>query len=178
MEEFDLPDDAQHILRDERIAVIYTHDKIEITQQMRRVAVYSEKYQKVFVYITNNFELSALEIAMIYANRWQIETFFKTLKQNFPLTYFFGDNENAIEIQVWCALIALLLLDVLHKGQKSNMTFSVFAAIIHLHIMNYVSISEIIKAYKTKRHRKKKEENQKPPPKKTAYPAFQTKLEM
>ena len=66
---------------------------------MRRVAFFSEKYGKAFVYITNNFELTAVEIAAIYENRWQIETFFKKLKQNFPLTYFFGDNTNAIEIQ-------------------------------------------------------------------------------
>lgn len=82
---------------------------------MRRVAVFSVKYNKAFVYITNNFEMTAVEIAAIYENRWQIETFFKKLNQNFPLTYFFGDNANAIEIQIWCALIALLLLDVTTK---------------------------------------------------------------
>lgn len=103
---------------------------------MRRVAVFSEKYQKAFVYITNNFELTAIEIATIYANRWQIETFFKKLKQNFPLTYFFGDNTNAIEIQVWCALIALLLLDVMHKESNANIPFSILATMVRLHIMN------------------------------------------
>ena len=94
---------------------------------MRRVAVYSVKYNKAFVYITNNFDLTAKEIAAIYANRWQIETFFKKLKQNFPLTCFFGDNSYAIEIQVWCALIALLLLDVTHKDHNSTMPFSILA---------------------------------------------------
>ncbi len=75
--EFDLPDNAPHILKDETIEVTYTVDKVIYTQQMRRVAVYSAKYKKAFVYITNNFELTAIEIAAIYANRWQIETFFK-----------------------------------------------------------------------------------------------------
>ena len=109
IEEFDLAADAQHILKDERIEVSYKVNKEVITQQMRRVAVFSQRYKKAFVYTTNNFDLTAVEIAAIYANRWQIETFFKKLKQNFPLTYFYGDNTNAIEIQVWCALIALLL---------------------------------------------------------------------
>jgi Transposase DDE domain/Domain of unknown function (DUF4372) len=153
IEEFSLPDDAQHILKDERIEVIYKVNKEEIKQQMRRVAFFSKKYGKVFVYITNNFELTAVEIAAIYENRWQIETFFKKLKQNFPLTYFFGDNTNAIEIQIWCALIALLLLDVTHKAHNSKMAFSILVTIIRLHIMNYVDLSAIIDTYKLKRKR-------------------------
>lgn len=178
IEEFELPKQAQHILKDEKIEVSYKVDKEVITQQMRRVAVFSQKYQKAFVYITNNFNLTAVEIAGIYANRWQIETFFKKLKQNFPLTYFFGDNANAIEIQVWCALIALLLLEVLHKGQKSKMAFSIFASVIRLHIMNYISISAILETYKLKRVRKKKSENLNSAPKKTAPPALQIKMGM
>ena len=174
--EYDLPDDAPHILKDELIEVTFLENKIEKKQQMRRVAFYSEKYNKVFVYITNNFELTAVEIAAIYANRWQIETFFKKLKQNFPLTYFLGDNVNAIEIQVWCALIALLLLDVLHKGQNATIAFSIFATIIRLHLMNYVSIAAIIETYKRKRIRNKKTIQQMHTPQNNAPPAFQTKF--
>ena len=176
--EFDLPDNAPHILKDETIEVTYTVDKVIYTQQMRRVAVYSAKYKKAFVYITNNFELTAIEIAAIYANRWQIETFFKKLKQNFPLTYFFGDNSNALEIQVWCALIALLLLDVTHKDHNSTMPFSIFATITRLHIMNYVAISLIMETYKQKRKRMKKVDYTSSPPKKVQPPALQIELKM
>jgi len=145
---------------------------------MRRVAFFSERYGKAFVYITNNFELTAVEIAAVYENRWQIETFFKKLKQNFPLTYFFGDNANAIETQIWCALIALLLLDVTYKSHKSKMAFSILSTIIRLHIMNYVDLSAIIEAYKIKRKRFKKDNKPTPSPKKTTPPAFQIKFEM
>ncbi len=175
IEEFELPAQEPNILKDERIEVIYKQDKEDKTLQMRRVAVFSEKYQTAFVFITNNFELSALEIAAIYQNRWQIEVFFKKLKQNFPLTYFYGDNTNAIEIQIWCALIALLLLQVVHKEQKSKMAFSILAAIVRLHLMNYVSLSSIIETYKAKRLRKKKEPD-KPPPKRTTPPALQMSI--
>ena len=175
IEEFELPAQEPTILKDERIEVIYRQDKEDKTLQMRRVAVFSEKYQTAFVFITNNFELSALEIAAIYQNRWQIEVFFKKLKQNFPLTYFYGDNTNAIEIQIWCALIALLLLQVVHKEQKSKMAFSILAAIVRLHLMNYVSLSSIIETYKAKRRRKKKEPD-KPPPKRTTPPALQMSI--
>lgn len=178
IKEFDLPDNAPHILKDERIEVTYTVDKVIFKQQMRRVVVYSAKYKKAFVYITNNFDLTAIEVGAIYANRWQIETFFKKLKQNFPLTYFFGDNSNAIEIQVWCALIALLLLDVTHKDHNSAMPFSILATIIRLHIMNYVALSVIIETYKQKRKRVKKAERTKPPPKKMIPPALQMEMKM
>lgn len=178
IEEFDLAADAQHILKDEKIEVSYKVNKEVITQQMRRVAVFSQKYQKAFVYTTNNFDLTAVEIATIYANRWQIETFFKKLKQNFPLTYFYGDNTNAIEIQVWGALIALLLLEVLHKEHKSKMAFSLFASIIRLHIMNYVSISAIIETYKINKVRKGKSGNEKETRKNTVPPALQIKMEI
>ncbi len=176
IEEFELADDAPHILKNEKIEVIYKVDKNEIKQQMRRVAFFSEKYAKAFVYITNNFELTAVEIAAIYENRWQIETFFKKLKQNFPLTYFFGDNANAIEIQIWCALIALLLLDVTHKANNSTMAFSILATIIRLHIMNYVDLSAIIAVYKLKRKRFKKNTKPNQSVKKKEPPAFQIKL--
>ena len=178
MEEFELPDDSQHILKDERIEVTYKDNKEEIKQQMRRVAFFSDQYGKAFVYITNNFELTAVEIAAIYAQRWQIETFFKKLKQNFPLTYFFGDNANAIEIQIWCALIALLLLDVMHKEHNSTMPFSIMATLVRLHIMNYVALSTIIEAYKIKRNRKVKTCKIKPHPKINTPPALQLKMKM
>jgi hypothetical protein len=178
IEEFELADNAPHILKDEKIEVIYKVDKEEIKLQMRRVAFFSEKYAKAFVYITNNFELTAVEIAAIYENRWQIETFFKKLKQNFPLTYFFGDNANAIEIQIWCALIALLLLDVTHKAHNSTMAFSILATIIRLHIMNYVNLSAIIDTYKLKRKRFKKNTKPRQKTKKKEPPAFQIKLAM
>ena len=178
IEEFDLPDAAPHILKDERIEVTYIVDKVVFKQQMRRVVVYSAKYKKAFVYITNNFDLTAIEIGAIYANRWQIETFFKKLKQNFPLTYFLGDNSNAIEIQVWCALIALLLLDVTHKDHNSAMPFSILATIVRLHIMNYVALSVIIETYKQKRKRAKKAGNPNSVRRKMTPPALQMEMKM
>jgi transposase len=111
-----------------------------------------------------------MQIVEIYNCRWQIETFFKKLKQNFPLDYFLGDNENAIEIQIWCALIALVLLQVLYKENEATIAFTVLTSIVRLHLMNYIGLASIIKHYKQPRTR-----TQKPPPvarKKTPPPTL------
>jgi IS4 transposase len=103
-----LSDREPFILKDEMVAVNYTEDiegaTVKRTLKIRRIANYRQKHEANFVYWTNNKELTATEIVAIYQNRWQIEKFFKRLKQNFPLNYFLGDNENAIQIQIWCAL--------------------------------------------------------------------------
>ena len=151
-------------LKDELIEINYTVeiDKIKVQKQLklRRVAYYSEKHNDTFIYWTNNLELKASEVIAIYQNRWQIEKFFKKLKQNFPLQYFLGDNTNAIEIQIWCALIGLVLLQVIFAEQKTTIAFSILASIVAIHLMNYTSLTSIINKYKEKRVRKAKE---KPP---------------
>ena len=145
------------ILKDEIIAVNYTENiegaTVKRTLQIRRIAYYSQKYESTFIYWTNNVKLTATEIVAIYQNRWQIEKFFKRLKQNFPLNYFLGDNENAIEIQIWCALIGLLLLQVLYNENNATIAFSILAAIVSIHLMNYTGIIAIIEHYKKKRKR-------------------------
>ena len=78
------------------------------------------------------------------------------VKIEFFAYLFFGDNANAIKIQSWCALIAMLLLDVTHKASNSTVAFSIIATIIMFHIINYVNQSAIIDANKLKRKRFKK----------------------
>lgn len=158
--ELELKEAESQILKDELIQVNYQQPieniTVERTLQIRRIAYYSPKHKATFVYQTNNTELTAMDIVAIYQNRWQIEKFFKKLKQNFPLQYFLGDNENAIQIQIWCALIGLLLLQVIFTEQKVTLAFSILASIISLHIMNYTSLTAIINAYKQKRVRNPK----------------------
>ncbi|VAW12505.1 Transposase, Sph21_1677 family [hydrothermal vent metagenome] len=69
--------------------------------ELRRVAYWNNKKKKVYVFISNQLALEAEVIALIYKKRWYIETLFRKLKQNLPLKYFLGDNQNTIEIQIW-----------------------------------------------------------------------------
>ncbi len=137
------------ILKEEIILQTYKDENsIEQTLRLRRIAWWDADKQRAFEFITNNLELDALTIAQLYRYRWQIELFFKKLKQNFPLQYFVGDNQNAIEIQIWCALIALLLLSTIHSRQKSKMAFTVFVTVIRLHLFNYIHITTLMNYYR------------------------------
>jgi IS4 transposase len=110
--EFDLSDTTSDaVLKNERICV---HKK-EKTIELRRIAYWDSEKEKVYEFISNQFELEPDKIAPIYKHRWQIETIFERLKQNFPLKYFLGDNQNAIEIQIWCGLIIQLLMLVIQR---------------------------------------------------------------
>lgn len=168
------------ILKDEIIAVEYSLDnknvKVKKTLHLRRIAYYSLKHDATFIYWTNNTEFEAMEIVAIYQNRWQIEKFFKKLKQNFPLTYFLGDNVNAIEIQIWCALIGLILLQVIHNEQNVTIAFSILASIVSIHLMNYTSLTDILNHYKKKRERKIKPKPPDTVKNKKGYPQIQTKI--
>ncbi len=183
IEEMGLKDNETAVLKDEIVEVKYTETveqtSIKRTLQLRRVAYYSEKHKATFIYWTNNLEMTASDIIAIYQNRWQIEKFFKKLKQNFPLNYFLGDNENAIQIQIWCALIGLILLQVLFNENKSQMAFSILASIGCLHLMNYVGIAAIIEKYKQKRKRTKPDPDTPPKkkPKENTHPCSQPKFD-
>jgi len=102
-----------------------------------------------------------MEVVAIYQNRWQIEKFFKKLKQNFPLQYFLGDNANAIEIQIWCALISIMLLQVIFANQKTTIAFSILASIVSIHLMNYTCLASIINKYKINENEKKRKSHPK-----------------
>jgi hypothetical protein len=139
-EEYDIPDNADSgVLKDEEIILYYGENKKE-EHRARRIAYWDDENRRLFEFITNNFELPAEKIALIYKKRWQIELLFKQLKQNFPLKYFLGDNENAIEIQIWTAMLANLLLTLVRSRVKHRWAFSNLVSIIRQQLMNYINI--------------------------------------
>jgi hypothetical protein len=110
----------------------------------RLVRYYDFDTKKDLVFITNNFRWPATKIAEIYKRRWQIELLFKRLKQNTPLQYFLGDNENAIKIQIFCALIGDLLLKMATARIKRAWSHSNLASLVRLHLMNYTNMNKFL----------------------------------
>ncbi|MDB5089301.1 MAG: Transposase domain protein [Mucilaginibacter sp.] len=116
--------------------------------EARLITYYDEETDKEFQFITNNRELSALTIAGIYKRRWQIELLFRRIKQNFQLSNFLGDNQNAIKIQLLCTLIADLLVKVVKdkadKLKKNKWSFANVAGLIRQHLGTYIDIIKFL----------------------------------
>ena len=108
----------------------------------RRIIVWNEDTQESIVLLTNHLAFGASTIANIYRQRWQIEVFFKTLKQNLKIKTFVGTTENALLIQIWTALLALLLLRWLHCLCQKNWSFSNLVALLRMNLFTYRDLNE------------------------------------
>ncbi len=110
----------------------------------RLVTYYDKINKREFTFLTNNNKINASTVAAIYKQRWQIELLFKRMKQSLQFQYFLGDNENAIRIQIWCTLIADLLLKASTSKIKKRWAFTNLASFIRLHLMNYTDLTKFL----------------------------------
>ena len=120
-----IPEGKAGVLKEEKINPCYKESaksKDVKTLLLRRIT-YRDDKGRLYVFITNNMALTDQDIADIYKQRWQIELLFKKMKQNFQLHCFYGESENAIRIQIWCTIIAQLLLTVLQRKTKLKKHF-------------------------------------------------------
>ena len=115
-----------------------------ITHNARIITYPDIQKKKLISLLTNDFEMPQQDIIDIYRKRWMIETLFKQLKQNFPLRYFYGESANAIKIQVWCTLIANLLLMLIKRSVRRSWSFSGLATMIRILMMYYVNYKSIL----------------------------------
>lgn len=128
-----------------------------------RVVYYDKGKDRILQFLTNIIEMTAEQIGQLYKMRWQIELLFKQLKQNFPLKYFLGDNENAIKIQIWCTLIANLLFTIILKNIKRKISFTNLISFARQHLFSYNKLTDLIEKTE-KEWRKKHNEKQVPQP--------------
>lgn len=131
------------VLREELIEISYKTQGEIRTLSLRRIC-YQDEMNRSYVFLSNNMKISAEEIALIYKKRWGIELLFKKMKQNFQLHYFYGENENAIRSQVWCTLIAQLLLSVLQQKANVKKAFSTIATMVRIHLVSMLDVNELL----------------------------------
>ena len=120
---------ASDVLLDE-VIVLVSQQEIGPEARLRRIEVWVEEKQTTMVFVTNNMKLAAQTIARIYKERWQIELFFKALKQGMKIKTFVGTSENAVQIQIWTALIAMLILKFLQLKSTFNWSLSNLIALL------------------------------------------------
>ena len=132
------------VLKDEIIEIEVKKGKQTSPLKLRKVVFYDRANKREFEFLTNLFNMRADLIAALYKIRWQIELLFKQLKQNFPLKYFLGDNENAIKIQIYCVLMVNLLLAVVKKRLKRHWAFSNLVSFCKIHLFNYINLMKFL----------------------------------
>jgi len=135
--EVESPWEHRNILKDQIIELTSEKARQRCKQQMRRIEVWDEKQQQVIVLLTNHLKFGATTIAAIYKDRWQIEMFFKALKQNLKVKTFVGTSANALRIQIWTALIVMLLLKYLMFKSRAGWALSNLVALLRWNLFTY-----------------------------------------
>lgn len=162
LQEHEAKENKAMVIREEIIELEYAPNKKKPTEKKKlrlKKVCYQDEKNRYYEFITNHLESTAEEIAFLYKKRWGIELLFKKMKQNFQLHYFYGENENAIRTQVWCTLIAQLVLTVIQKMAQAKKAFSVVAALVRIHLISLLDVFELLRS-KSRIYFK----NYKPPP--------------
>jgi len=128
------------VLADELIRLTGTIGQQKCPHLLRRIEFYSVETDHVLVFLTNQMSWAASTIAAIYKDRWQIELFFKAIKQNLRIKTFVGTSANAVKIQIWSALIAMLLLRFLQRRSRYGWSLSNLVALLRMNLFTHRDI--------------------------------------
>ena len=125
--------------------VVFRKDSINhLARIITYIDIKKDRSAKLISLLTNDFDMPLETIVAIYRRRWQIESLFKQIKQNFPLRYFYGESANAIKTQIWVTLIANLLLSVLQSKLKRRWSFSGLATMVRIVLMYYLNLEKFL----------------------------------
>lgn len=116
----------------------------EYPEKIRRVKFFDIETQRTFVFLTNNMELSALEIALLYKNRWQIELFFKWIKQHLKIKSFWGTSENAVRIQIYCAITTYCLVAIVGNELKIDRSTYEILQVLGISLLDKTPVKELL----------------------------------
>lgn len=127
----------RNILKDQIIELTGYYARKDCPYRLRRIEVWDKENNRTFVLLTNHLTFGATTVAAIYKERWQIEIFFKAIKQNLKIKSFVGTSKNALLIQIWTALIAILLLKFLRFRSSMNWSLSNLVAMLRYNLFTY-----------------------------------------
>ena len=143
IKENDLPENRHHhILKDEVIELTSYQSVKKYPKRLRRVAIWDEENQQTIELITNQMSWTANTISELYKSRWQIEIFFRDIKQLLNIKSFIGTSQNAVMIQIWTALITILILKFLQQLAKYGWRLSNLVAFIRLNLFVKIDLQK------------------------------------
>jgi len=135
------------VMCDQTIKINGFYVSKDYPDKLRRIKFFDKETDKTLVFITNNFNLTALEIAMLYKHRWFIEIFFKWIKQHLKIKSFWGSNPNAVKTQIWIAISVYVIVIILKKKLKLNQSIYEILQILSINIFDKEPINQLF--YKT-----------------------------
>jgi len=112
-------------------------------EKIRRVKFYDTEFNRTFVFLTNNMELTAEQIALLYKNRWQVELFFKWIKQHLKIKSFWGTSENAVRIQIFCAIIAYCSVAIIGYDLKIERSTYEILQVLGISLLDKTPVKEL-----------------------------------
>jgi hypothetical protein len=139
----DLLEGSDNILYDQTIRLTGLQTRKKYPVLLRRVGYYSVEHKRTFTYLTNNFGISAKYVAMLYKNRWQVELFFKWIKQHLHIKSFWGVTENAVRIQIYAAITAYCLVAIIEHDLKLNRSTFDVLRILSMSLFDKTPITEL-----------------------------------
>ena len=137
-------DKSQGVMCDQTIMLITPHSAEAYPEPLRRIKYYDKENDKKLVFLTNNFNLSASMIAQLYKARWQIELFFKWIKQHLRIKSFYGTSQNAVKIQLWIAISTYLLVVILKKDLQLELPLYTILQVLSLSLFEKDHILQVL----------------------------------
>jgi len=137
-------DKSTGVLNDQIGMLVVYKSRIEYPEKLRRIKYYDSEHDKDLVFLTNNMDLNASEIALLYKKRWEVELFFKWMKQHLKIKSFWGTTLNAVKIQMYCAVIAYCLVALVGNKLKVNRTIYEILQILSISLLDKAPIKEIL----------------------------------
>ena len=132
-------------LRSDHIVWLTTPKSVaHYPDRLRRVSYRDPEDGKVLVFLTNNFDLPALTITMLYKLRWRVELFFKWIKQNLRIKHFFGTSDNAVKTQVWIAVCVYVLVAIVRKELRLELSLSQMLQVVSVNAFEQVPLAELL----------------------------------
>jgi hypothetical protein len=137
-------DKSTGLICDQTIVLTDPNSFKDYPEKIRRVRYFDTEKNIIFTFLTNNFTLPALTIAKLYKCRWQIELFFKWIKQHLRIKAFFGTSENAVKTQVWIAISAYILVTIIKKRLNLDISIYTFLQILSVNLFNKDHILQLV----------------------------------
>jgi hypothetical protein len=136
-------DKATGVLYDQTIQLVNYYASREYPEKLRRIKYFDKESNKRFIFLTNNFALSALQVALLYHYRWKIELFFKWIKQHLKVKSFWGHSENAVKVQIYVAIITFVTVALVRQKLKIPLTQYQILQILSLTLLNKTPLNQL-----------------------------------